>query len=638
MPIGFTPIEQSETPTQPPIISDNTIGFTPLSEISKRGKSFEPGIRALTPEMEAKSRPFTPEESQYLRTQKNIELFKAYPRGDQRIEAFVKGILPISTTAPPDVEKAYPFAHAAGQLTGLIATGYATGGIAPIVSDASVIKGAANIMAPAAQTYARMAVGRIAQTGTTFGIKEFVDNMAEMYAGEDKTAKDVAIKTLKATAFGGGLGAVGTIPEPLKRIPAEMGYGFLTAKINGSNNIEAGINAGIFGLFGLMNTKNLSNIYKTEAYKGAKQALSDRFVASGTSREKADNISGRYLNYAIDKSGGWGKTNITDFDKFSNAMKKGWKIVIEPEVKSGVVNPEVVSPQIISTMPEGQPSQEAEVPTPSPTESYNPTVRKEVVSGGQEETGKQGQASKDEGGQALLTPSIATGAEMPPEAIQKIEPDINKVLTGQDVPEIPKPTEKVEPIKIEKANENKWTRSKNYKLTPSQRITLIKARKEIALGEEGDRIPIKDHEGYFTGQYLAQPSTFPEYFRNKGYKSAEVLTAIDKMLNGEKITKKQQILVEDINQGIREQYAKGFKDLRKTSELPAWVLNEGDSLKRGGEVFKVTDIAKNGTITLKDGETVKLDPDATLKYDRGTLKAGKQPKSIFQPTDIKGEE
>lgn len=65
----------------------------------------------------------------------------------------------------------------------------------------------------------------------------------------------------------------------------------------------------------------------------------------------------------------------------------------------------------------------------------------------------------------------------------------------------------------------------------------------------------------------------------------------------------------------------------KPSEVPAYNLDEGDTLKRNGEQFKVTDVSPDG-VTIKDGTTLELNHEQAINYDRGTLKGadGKQKK------------
>jgi len=158
------------------------------------------------------------------------------------------------------------------------------------------------------------------------------------------------------------------------------------------------------------------------------------------------------------------------------------------------------------------------------------------------------------------------------------------------------------------------------KLTPSQRNTLKAVRQEISGGEAGERILLLDEEGY-QSKFIGKESTFPEYFKNKGLTQKESLKIIDNALNGKPVTEKQRLIIEDLNQGIRERFARQIKTERATGEVNAFDLNEGDVLKRHGETYKVKRVTEDGKVTIQNKETINLHGDESIKYDRGTLKS-----------------
>lgn len=96
-------------------------------------------------------------------------------------------------------------------------------------------------------------------------------------------------------------------------------------------------------------------------------------------------------------------------------------------------------------------------------------------------------------------------------------------------------------------------------LTNSQKTTLELMRGEVEQGEAGFR---HFREGDIGGDQVvtAVPSTFPEYFKNKGYAKAETLTAIEKALAGLPLGSRQASIVQDLNEGYR---AQAFEELRR---------------------------------------------------------------------------
>ena len=320
-------MEQNET-----VVAEPTKGIRLSDALSEERGGLE--LWALTEEKIAESRPLTSDEEAILRQRKEIDFIKKHPTDlysgvPSIFDAYVQGILPIRDVnlQRPSNEIAHPIATAMGEITGLVVVGALTGGLGPIVTHSKALA--------SLPTVAKFVAGRMAQTGATFGIKEISDNMAEFVAGEKKDFQVVVTDVLTSTGFGAGLGAIGSIASPVARIPAMAGYGYTSAKITGAENFEAGVNAGIFAVFGLFNTKNLSEAYKRSAAAGARQAMVDRMVRHGYDPKKAEVITTRYFNWAIAKNGGWSKQKIKDFDKFSQAMRKGWKIHVEPELKPG---------------------------------------------------------------------------------------------------------------------------------------------------------------------------------------------------------------------------------------------------------------------------------------------------------------
>jgi hypothetical protein len=170
-------------------------------------------------------------------------------------------------------------------------------------------------------------------------------------------------------------------------------------------NFEAGVNAGIFGLFGLLNTANLNFAYKSAARDGAISALRDRLMAKGVPEAIADIVANRYIQYAIAKGGGWYKTKISDFDTFSKAMKKGWKVIIEPEVPPVIPGLEAPTGDVGSNIPGVTVAPEIKPETPP-----------SLVA--------PGIASEIPGVQAPAAPPAQAPAPMPPNQVPGVAPAI----------------------------------------------------------------------------------------------------------------------------------------------------------------------------------------------------------------------
>jgi hypothetical protein len=208
----------------------------------------------------------------------------------------------------------------------------------------------------------------------------------------------------------------------------------------------------------------------------------------------------------------------------------------------------------------------------------------------------------------------------PPESIGPLvsETGNGRVLTVMP-PETPRPgaVEQFTATGSKRGNQDIF----DIKLNPSQRRTLEEVRQEISDGQAGQRAGIYNtNEPGSTN--VSWGSSFPDYFKNKGYSKNQAIAAINNILSGQGVTANQRIMVEDIHQAKRQQYTNSILSERaKPSEISAMSLNEGDTLKRNGESFKVLDVSPDG-VTLKDGVVLELSHEQAINYDRGTLKNG----------------
>ena len=133
-------------------------------------------------------------------------------------------------------------------------------------------------------------------------------------------------------------------------------------------------------------------------------------------------------------------------------------------------------------------------------------------------------------------------------------------------------------------------------LTPSHEATIAAMREEISQGMAGRRIPVKDADGYTT-KVIAEPSTFPSYFQNKKLLKEDTLSAIDKVLKGEPVTKQQWGLVSQLDSEYRKSLVPRALKLRAESksgfpwEKPGW--NEG--VKEEGVNYGADTAGRMGT-------------------------------------------
>lgn len=203
-------------------------------------------------------------------------------------------------------------------------------------------------------------------------------------------------------------------------------------------------------------------------------------------------------------------------------------------------------------------------------------------------------------------------------AAPKTQPAVQPAGQNQQIQQLPA----AQPGTVEQIPAGKRGAADIYDLSlnPSHQRSLEEIRQAIRDGEAGGRVVIDQHGQGSTGQTVGYSSSFPDWFRNKGYGKAETLQAIEYALTGEGVTARQKIMLEDLMQAKRSQDTNQLLNERsQPAEVPAYRLNEGDTIKRNGELFKITEVTSDG-VTLKDGETIHLNHEQTIDYDRGSLK------------------
>jgi hypothetical protein len=124
------------------------------------------------------------------------------------------------------------------------------------------------------------------------------------------------------------------------------------------------------------------------------------------------------------------------------------------------------------------------------------------------------------------------------------------------------------------------------KLDEPNRQIIENIKAEVEAGEAGRRVPVRTPEGEVVTK-LAEPSTFPEYFQNKGYRKADVLNIINKIEAGKKLTPKQQATIVDLHEGFMRTRPEAVAELERTEK--DLTLTEGVAKLEEGEEYGIQD-------------------------------------------------
>ncbi|HET7615948.1 MAG TPA: hypothetical protein VFK27_03235, partial [Bacillales bacterium] len=612
----FDDIIQTAEKAKKPNPFDDIVPESPVAKPSFKPQEVErPQLEIGPPKVG--QRKATQSEMDQLKKSFYVNLARKYPRdymgGSKRIEALAKGISPIKSEKDSTayLEEAYPLESAAGDLIGLIGMGKLLGGVAPAVSGSSLFNGLDKM--GKIGLFARFAGGRMAQSASAFGAKELLDNLFEMAGGKKKGAREVTEDVLGQTIFGAGLGLTGSVPKAVYRIPAEAAYGYGVAKLSGADNLSAGINGALYGLFGLFNRKNVDQAFMKESITGIKKAIFERAVDLGYDPGKAAafvNMAERHIYNEVRKRGG--ELTLKDWQKIAREIADGAKIGFPEPMKPAQPAPKPLSGPV--TPP---PPAETAAPTPAPQSTQKTAPERQGDTLTRPETTAKTATSFFRTSRAMPWASPEKKARLDAleekldntvnrterrallQQIRALIDDISKDKPAPEQPSDPSPTRqssvetgtasqtgqapkptapKKTPIKLdipENVSEEEARQIFFFDEGDTVEKAILKGlREEIKAGEAGGKI-YDEEEGRITGGFS---STFPEYFRNKGYSQAETLRIISSVLDDKPITERQKGILSDLVDGFIEKTRKEaeFYAQREAEELQA---EEGKSLE-----------------------------------------------------------
>jgi hypothetical protein len=182
------------------------------------------------------------------------------------------------------------------------------------------------------------------------------------------------------------------------------------------------------------------------------------------------------------------------------------------------------------------------------------------------------------------------------------EKEVPEVKPLEPLPPTPRPNEAmlVPPERIPPAIEP-------VPLKPEQlryRAEINELRDIVLRAEPGRRIA--DAE---TGEQVAWGSSFPPGLSGKGYSKADIIQTIDKGMESQPLTERQQGIFDTVKRTANSMYREKVRlaQVEKIQPIKTGELEVGDKIKVHGETLKVTEKTPEG-IVIKDGQEYKLDP------------------------------
>lgn len=160
---------------------------------------------------------------------------------------------------------------------------------------------------------------------------------------------------------------------------------------------------------------------------------------------------------------------------------------------------------------------------------------------------------------------------------------------------------------------------KTLALTEEETRLAETIKKEVKAGEAGRRVPVRDKAGYIK-RWTGIPSTFPEYFKNKGYTKAQVSGIIDKAVAGKPLTANQEGILNDLMEGKKAEleeeeyyYEQQIKREQEALRKEGISQSEIEKAKMAGEREAQAEISKETAGIVKKEEFLKALDEAVEK-------------------------
>jgi len=143
-----------------------------------------------------------------------------------------------------------------------------------------------------------------------------------------------------------------------------------------------------------------------------------------------------------------------------------------------------------------------------------------------------------------------------------------------------------------------------------EQMYMKEIRTEIEQGEPGYRMPVEKEV------WMAVGSTYPEYFKNKGYTKKAALNAIDKYMSGEKLGPRQEEFIQDMKEAVQD---KAARDLQIEAEDRAIAEAKAKEIEVPIDEGDITfDFGANVPPKKVPTKTTKVEPRKTSKFKKPT--------------------
>lgn len=585
-------------------------------------------------------------------------------------------------------------AHHAGQIAGGLALMAGMGS----VLGAEKLAGAAGeafYRSPAVARFLMPSIKWGVSTGGATAVEEGIRQVRENTLDMQRLGKLV----LGSTAVGAAGGAVmEAFPPGLLRIAGASAYGYGSKRMEGASQTEAAVHGGIFALFAAASTKEITSAQKEGAFKTAVknvgEATRSEAQTKGYSAAEAEQLSkdtAQTFKTWVDSKGGVDNLEVKDYDKGAKEIWGEIKNVVDQKPSENVLEvaaaieskttpeePKAQEPwqmtkaEFIASRPPLDPQVEALNKDPQVIASFIRTFGKGDT--GITETSLPNRPGKyfvyrnDQGrplgvlhyndtpGAEHLGIAVDPSAQRQGIATRLLDFADTSGVKVADILKTSKATEQGASLfhkyltarAVESGENVPESVLKDYpdlKPQPFQAAPdeIAAIRGDVQQGEAGQRVFIRERseDSALRGtlrEVIGTHSTFPDYFRDKGYTKDQVLNIIDKHAQGKPLTAKQQKILQDLVESRREMIASAESRSKTRSDLEAQIAQQKEQADYEQFAVSLESVQQNPYALLRPsgpvGEMFQFPPDSRVQEFKTKEHKGEK---VYTQEDVEKE-
>lgn len=267
-------------------------------------------------------------------------------------------------------QKDHPVWSAAGQVMGGVGSLMISGGIVGATKLPAIAK-AAGAVGTAFNAAAPRFIPRAIMSGATFGTNTYIRKSVQALQEGGVDPVEFGASVIKDTALGATLGTISGLKSAATAITSAAGLGFISAKMEGADNAEAALNAGIWGIFETVGSIGREIKLRRQAMSTLSETIGDYVKAKNPKikPETAKGIGTAIIVREAEKA--TGKKGVEAVEAIINSEKDDALKLIE-QINQKVRNP-VKVPKAPNALP-GSPEAATKAPAKSPAALTEPTT------------------------------------------------------------------------------------------------------------------------------------------------------------------------------------------------------------------------------------------------------------------------